>query len=85
MIPRLTAVPENARSALECGGLTPPCSVEIHAGQQANQGVSASHDPGTDLEKKAASSRRTPRCLRHSHFHGSRSCPSADAHRKTMK
>jgi hypothetical protein len=45
-------MPENARSALECGGLTPPCSVEIHADQQANQGISASHDPGMDLDKE---------------------------------
>ena len=36
-------------------------------------------------EEKAASSRRTPRCLRHSHFHGSRSCPSADRHAESSE
>ena len=55
---------ENARSALECGGLTPPCSFEIHTDPRAKQGRSASQEPGINLGKKAASSRRTPRCLR---------------------
>ena len=71
MILRLTTLHENARSALECGGLTPPCSFEIHTDQRAKQGRSASQEPGMNLGRKAASSRRTPRCLRHSHFHGS--------------
>jgi hypothetical protein len=31
MILRLTTVHENARSALECGGLTPPSSLGLHA------------------------------------------------------
>ena len=32
MILRLTTVPENVRSALECGGLTPPSPLGLHAG-----------------------------------------------------
>jgi len=32
MIPRLTTVHENARSALECGGLTPPSRLGPHPG-----------------------------------------------------
>ena len=52
---------EGARSALECGGLTPPCSFEIHTDQRAKQGRSASQEPGMNLGRKAASSRRTPR------------------------
>jgi hypothetical protein len=31
MILRLSIVHENARSALECGGLTPPSSLGLHA------------------------------------------------------
>jgi hypothetical protein len=31
MILRLTTVHENARSALECGGLTPPSSLRLYA------------------------------------------------------
>jgi hypothetical protein len=68
---RFTTVRENARSALECGGLTPPCSFQIHTDQRAKQGGSASQVPSINLGGKAASSRRTPRCLRHGHFHGS--------------
>jgi len=34
---------------------------------------------------KAASSRRTPTCLRHTYFQSSRSCPSAAGHPETMK
>jgi hypothetical protein len=52
---------KNARSALECGGLRPPCSFEIHTDQQAKQGRSASQEPSMNLGRKAASSRRTPR------------------------
>ena len=32
MILRLTTAHENARSALECGGLTPPSPLSLHAG-----------------------------------------------------
>jgi hypothetical protein len=71
MILRLTTVHGDARSALECGGLTPPCSFEIHTAQRAKQGRSASQEPSMNLGRKAASSRRTPRYLRHSHFRGS--------------
>jgi hypothetical protein len=35
--------------------------------------------------RKAASSRRTSRCLRHRHFQSSRSCSSANEHPETMK
>jgi hypothetical protein len=54
MILRLAILHENARSALECGGLTPPCSFEIHADQRANQGRSASQEPSMSLGRKAA-------------------------------
>jgi hypothetical protein len=77
MILRLTTVHGDARSALECGGLTPPCSFEIHTAQRAKQGRSASQEPSMNLGRKAASSRRTPRCLRHNHSHGRWGRPSA--------
>jgi hypothetical protein len=35
MILSLTTVHENARSALECGGLTPPSPREFHTDPQA--------------------------------------------------
>jgi hypothetical protein len=59
MIPRLTTVRENARSALECGGWTPPCSFQIHTHQRAKPGRSASQEPRMKLGRKAASSPST--------------------------
>jgi hypothetical protein len=38
-----------------------------------------------EVVAKAASSRRTPGCLRHEHFQSSRSCPSAAGHPETME
>jgi hypothetical protein len=35
MILSLTTMHENTRSALECGGLTPPSSREFHTDRQA--------------------------------------------------
>ena len=48
---------ENARSALDCGGSTPPCFAP---------------PLWEEAGEKAASSRRSPRCLRHSHFRNSK-------------
>jgi hypothetical protein len=53
------------RAALECGGLTPPCGFKIHTEQRAIAGRFAGQGGGTNYAGKAASSRRTPRCLRH--------------------
>jgi len=55
---------ENARSALECGGLTPPW---LHAdrGFPGMNWIEAEGDFALRAELKAASSRRTPRRLRH--------------------
>ena len=60
---------ENARSALECGGLTPPWN-------------------RAEVVAKAASSRRTPRCLRHKHFQSMKeTCepPAKDGKRPEMR
>ena len=57
MIPRLTTAHKNARSTLECGGLTPPCSFEIHTAQSAKQRRFANQEPSMNLGRKAASSR----------------------------
>jgi hypothetical protein len=59
MILRLATVRGNARSALERGGLTPPCSFKIHTDQAAKGGRSASQEPGMSLGRKAASSPST--------------------------
>jgi hypothetical protein len=50
---------------LECGGSTPPCSFELHTDRPANQIHSLGWQSGINLETKAATSRRTPRCFRH--------------------
>jgi len=52
MILRVTSVHENARSALECGGLTPPCGFQTHTNQRAKQGRSASQEPSMNLGRK---------------------------------
>ncbi|MGA2078497.1 MAG: hypothetical protein ABSH52_33835 [Terriglobia bacterium] len=43
-----------ARSALECGGLTPPCSLDIHTDHPAKQSHSLRWQSGIKLEAKAA-------------------------------
>jgi hypothetical protein len=51
-------------SAVRRGG-TPPYSRQFHTDQQAKQGCSAVHESSIARKETAASSRRTPRCLRH--------------------
>ena len=85
MILRLTTAHENARSALECGGSTPPWHMKCRPppvdAAVARRGPTsyrrraikdetskASRQGRSPRRSKAASSRRTPRCLRHSRF-----------------
>ena len=69
MILGLTTVHENARSALERGGLAPPSPLGLYA-------------LGT-LRRRPAAAGRTPRCLRHSHFQSSPPCRTR--HPQTIK
>jgi len=54
-------------SAVRRGG-TPPYSCQFHTDQQAKQDCSAVHESSITRKEKAASSRRTPRCLRHKDY-----------------
>jgi hypothetical protein len=88
MILRLTTWHENARRALECpsaDGLDAALEQPRCEGQPRTRRKAPPRGRGREGEWKAASSRRTPRCLRHDHFQGSRSCPSAGGHPETMK
>ncbi len=68
---------EDARSALECGGLTPPSlyahrSASREVPQRVEESAGAADKLASRGDPKAASSRRTPRCLRHSVFQSRR-------------
>ena len=60
--------------------------VSLPARQSGNWVMSPFEFVAASLARQvAASSRRTPRRLRHKHFQSSHSCPSADGHPKTKK